>query len=486
MRSLKRQSDPKLTSRPTLRCSAGVPRASRPRPTSYVARAREAAFRSTDIGPLVWFRITFGCLMLIEVFRFFQHGWISRYYVAPTHLFKYFGFDWVHPWPGVGMQIHFLLLGVLAGCITLGWCYRAASWLFFFGFTYVFLLEQARYLNHFYLVCLYALLLAVVPAHRAFSMDAARHRELRTTLVPVWTLWLLRAQILIVYFFGGVAKLNSDWLQGEPMRLWLAKRAEFPLIGPFVSQEWLIYFFSYGGLLFDLGIVPLLLIRKTRWLAFALAAGFNLTNAWLFQIGIFPWFALGATVLLFSERLPLPRQIDPPRPSQTQPAPLWMQHVTLGLLGAYLVLQCTVPLRHWFYPGDVQWTEEGHRFSWRMKLRDKNARMNIYAHDPRSNQTWKVDISRYVNRLQSDEAAGRPDMILQLCHQVAASFRRDGHPDIQIRAHVWVSLNGRPEQRLIDPDVDLAAERRTLRHVQWILPLETPLAVRAAQTSRAN
>src|SRR5688572_25723229 len=59
--------------------------------------------------------------------------------------FTYYGFGWVKPWAGDGMYWHFALLRVLAVCITLGLAYRIVMPLFFLGFTYVFLLEQARY-----------------------------------------------------------------------------------------------------------------------------------------------------------------------------------------------------------------------------------------------------------------------------------------------------------------------------------------------------
>jgi hypothetical protein len=42
------------------------------------------------------------------------------------------------------------------------------------------------------------------------------------------------------------------------------------------------------------------------------------------------------------------------------------------------------------------------------------------------------------------------------------------HP--QVRADVFVSLNGRPTARLIDPDVDLAQQRDRLTAQRWILP----------------
>src|SRR5690606_10618868 len=114
-----------------------------------------------------------------------------------------------------------------------------------------------------------------VPAHHAGSVDSWLRPKLRSQTAPAWALWLLRIQVGIPYFYGGLAKLNPDWLRGEPLRDWLLELAEHPLVGPVVSYETVVYFFSYGGLLFDLLVVPALLWRKTRPFAFALALAFH-------------------------------------------------------------------------------------------------------------------------------------------------------------------------------------------------------------------
>ena len=77
-------------------------------------------FRQTDIASLVYFRVVFGAILIWEVFRYFDHGWISRYYIDPAFHFTYLGFGWIEPWPGTGMYVHFILLGALALCIALG------------------------------------------------------------------------------------------------------------------------------------------------------------------------------------------------------------------------------------------------------------------------------------------------------------------------------------------------------------------------------
>jgi vitamin K-dependent gamma-carboxylase len=446
-----------------------------------VARLQEPV----DIAPLVYFRVLFGAIMVWEVCRYFQHGWIERYFIRPPFNPNYFGFEWVKPLGGAGMYIVFAVLSVLAACILAGFVYRWAAPLFFLGFTYVFLLDATRYLNHFYLVVLVSLLLAVLPAHRGFSLDAWRNPSIRAGTMPAWMLWLLRLQIGIPYFYGGIAKLSSDWLHGEPMRMWLARRTEFPLIGPTFTHEATVYAFVYGGLLLDLSALPMLLWRRTRKLAFVLLTTFHLMNAQLFTIGIFPWMMLAATLVFFPPAVTrrVLRILGDRSPQGLAAAgvPGWPRWA-LTPVAVYILLQLLVPLRHLLYPGDVNWTEQGHRFSWHMKLRDKEGTVLLMVQD--SERTWIVDPADYLLRHQVRKLVNGPDLILQLAHHVAADFRRRGHRDVKVYALASASLNGREPQTLIDPYVDLAAQPRSLQPAPWIVPLRTPLPTEIAQGAR--
>ena len=52
----------------------------------------------------------------------------------PKFHFKYEYFSWVDAWPGYGMHIHFILVGVAALFICLGFFYRLSSIIFFLGY----------------------------------------------------------------------------------------------------------------------------------------------------------------------------------------------------------------------------------------------------------------------------------------------------------------------------------------------------------------
>jgi len=450
-------------------------------PSALAERTRTSRwFEPVDAASLVAFRIAFGLLMFVEVIRYFYHGWIGRNFIVPTFHFTYFGFDWVRPWAGPGMHVHFAALGILALFVAAGIWYRASAALFFVGFTHVFLLDQARYLNHFYLICLLSFLLVFVPAHRSFSVDAWRRSEIRSDVVPAWTVNLLRAQIGIPYFYAGVAKLNVDWLAGNPLRGWLAAASDFPVLGSLLVYEPIVTVFAFGAVLFDLFIVPLLLSHRTRPVGFSLAVIFHAINWHLFEIGIFPPLMIAATCLFFHPEWPRRlwrrvRRSTAPATEQPSARVQWWSpsRLTTALVAVYLIVQITVPLRHFLYPGDVNWTEEGHRFSWRMMLREKTGEVEFIARQPATGVSFPVDPRAYLTRSQIDVMKSRPDMILQFCHWAAEDLTRKMGP-VEIRVRAWLSLNGRPEQWLIDPDVNLAEQPRSLWPAPWIVPLAAP------------
>lgn len=446
----------------------------------HVSRLATALFAPVEIAPLVYFRFVFGALMCWEVIRYFQTGWINAYYIQPQFFFTYLGFGWIIPWPGGMMYVHFAVLGLLAACITLGFFYRIATVLFFLGFTYVFLLDQANYLNHFYLISLVSLLLIVLPAHRAVSLDVGRNPGLHAATVPAWTLWLLRFQLGVAYFYGGLAKLNFDWLSGEPMRTWLAQRQDFPLFGHLFTQEWAVYAMCYGGMLFDLLIVPMLLWRRTRLLGVAWMIAFHVINSQLFNIGIFPWLMLLATPVFFPPdwwRAMMKRfgvLVSPPAPRRAV-GPSLAHRGLVALMGVFVLFQLLFPFRHFLYPGNPSWTEEGHLFAWHMKLRDKESTAKFIVADPKSGESWNVDPRRYLTPRQYRKMSSRPDMILQFAHFLEDCWRERGYDDVEVRADVNASLNGRRSQPLVDATVDLSEQSRTLSPWPWIVPLREPL-----------
>jgi len=443
------------------------------------ALLRMRLFESTDVMPLACFRIFFGAMMLYHVVTKLSDRWVDFFYIRPDFHLTYCGFSWVKPWSGQGMYLHFGVMGLAALGILTGGFYRVSTAVFALCFTYVFLLEKALYQNHYYLICLISSIMVFVPANRMWSVDAYWKPTIRAQTVPQIWLLLLRIQVAIPYFYGGIAKINDDWLHGMPMRLWLERRTHLLDVGSWLTHDLTVILFAWGGLIFDLLVVPALLWHRTRLVAYLFAVGFHVTNSMFWNIGIFPWFMIGATLLFFpadSLRKPLSwqpglRDKHPEHPDLLSRK----QRITVAGVGLYLTWQLLFPFRHFLYPGVVSWTEEAHHFSWHMLLREKDTGIRFFIHHKRSNRLGLLKLSDFLGERQLSRMAKDPDMILDFVHFVRDHYLDHGEGEVEIRVLALASLNGRKPQLLMDPTINYAAVDRVWGTQPWIIPLHEPL-----------
>ena len=144
------------------------------------------------------------------------------------------------------------------------------------------------------------------------------------------------------------------------------------------------------------------------------------------------------------------------------------QGVVWAFLVGYIAIQLLVPFRHFLYPGNVHWSEEGQRFSWHMMVHHKDAAARYYAKDA-TGEVWVVDHTEYLTPRQARNFADRPDMCLQLAHHLAADLESKGHEDVEIHLLNKSTFNSREWQAMIDFKVDLAKEPRNLWPAEWIM-----------------
>src|SRR4029079_10010939 len=121
-------------------------------------------FSPVDISVLVYFRVFFGAVMVYHVCSMISSGWVDPLYIRPVMHFTYPGFGWVRPWPGIGMHVHFYVMGIAAFGVAIGCLYRLSALVLALGMAHVFLIEKAFYLNHYYLMALLSALMVVLPA----------------------------------------------------------------------------------------------------------------------------------------------------------------------------------------------------------------------------------------------------------------------------------------------------------------------------------
>lgn len=428
-------------------------------------------FRKIDNAQLVVFRVFYGLLVSAECYGAIATGWVRRTLVEPKFTFSFIGFEWLQPLPGNGMYIYFAVMGTLGLLIALGYKYRFSALVFAILWSGVYLMQKTSYNNHYYLLMLLAYIMAFLPANRDASLDAKLHPKLRSQTMYNWVRWTIILQLFIVYTYASVAKLYADWLDFSMIDVLMHSKKDYYVIGDFLQQKWVHKIVAVFGICFDLLIVPALLWKPTRKIAFVLSIFFHLFNSIVFQIGIFPYLSLAFTVFFFEPQtirniflrtkkiLPETKIIIPKT-----------KNVVLTVLGIYFVVQLVLPLRHHFFMGDVLWTEEGHRLSWRMMLRSRSGSISYKIVNAETKDTIKINLNDYLTTKQQQRVACYPDFIWQFAQHLKKEHAKKGQ-NIQVFVENKVKVNQRPYQQFIDPKVDLAnVPWKHFAHNDWILP----------------
>lgn len=395
---------------------------------SPLNRIRQYFGSPVDGGSLAVFRIGFGALTAWMIYEFLKQGpvgpnGLSFLFTPPetTWTFPYPGLAWLNPYPEPWTTVLFVVCFLSACLVSLGLLYRVASVVLCLTYWHIVLMEATLFGNHFPLIGVFTVLLAVIPAHRRYSLDrlivVGLWRRRRPTTLSFWFVFLVRAQTFLIYFYGGVSKLHDDWLRGQPIRMWFSPEGLYPFFGDklsedafarlsdFLSHEFVVYFFSYSGLVFDLTIGFLLIIRRTRWLAFALATSFHFFNYFVIQhVGLVAPIAFWATLVFFEPDWPTRLWSFLRRPHLAKPDWAWLIAGAIAVPGvgallgwkakpsvaspaestartlrwpvfvitaAWITFQALLPARHFLIPDDPYWTERGVRFSWFLMTRNK-------------------------------------------------------------------------------------------------------------------
>ena len=447
-----------------------------------MSRIQNYINQNTKTAPLAVYRIFFGLLMLVSLIRFWSYGWIDSLYVQPKFFFSYYGFEWVKP-IGQYTYIIFLICMLSAVFITLGFKYRLAIITFFISFTYIELMDKTTYLNHYYFVSILSFLLIFLPAGSYFSIDAYRNKQKAFQYVPKWTVDSIKLLLGIVYFYAGLAKLNSDWLvRAMPLKIWLPTKFDVPIFGDYFHQEWMHYAFSWGGAAYDLVIPFLLLYKKTRWFAFALVLFFHVMTKVLFPpIGIFPFIMIVASLIFLNAKIhekilqiiarifKINYTAFNTGINRHTPKFAKLSYVVLIL---FFVLQLTIPFRYVLYPGELFWTEEGYRFSWRVMLMEKTGYTQFKVVNGETGKWFYVNNTEFLTRFQEKQMATQPDFILQYAKFLETHFTKKGHKEIEIYVDSHVTLNGRLSAPLIDLNTDLTKQKESFKHKTWVTPFK--------------
>ena len=425
-------------------------------------------FKKIDNTPLVLWRIIFGFLIAAETFGALITGWVRDTLVSPTFTFNFIGFEFLQPLPGWGMYFYFFAMGCLGVMVLLGYQYRRAMLGFALMWSCVYLMQKTAYNNHYYLLMLVSWMMVFLPAHKTLSLDASAQNKHEYTM-PQWVKIVFIGQIWIVFTYAALAKIYPAWLDGTVAGIFMRSKINYPIIGHWLQAPWLQTGITFGGILFDALIIPMLLWRRTRALAFVLSLVFHLFNSVVFQIGIFPYMSIAFGLFFFPSSI-LSKRFRYQRPAyqvpKQQPSKGWIPWVIV----TYLAVQIVLPLRHHFIPDNVLWTEEGHRLSWRMMLRSRSGQITYWTIDQNTGQKTIYPIKPLLSDKQLKMLPAHPDFIWQMAQRIKA-LEADNGRVVSVFASGKVKVNGSEYHPFIDQNIDLAnTPWRIWGHQTWILP----------------
>ena len=429
---------------------------------------KQQLFKSIDISPLIVFRIFFGFLIACESFGAILTGWVKNVLVTPKFTFSFIGLEWLQPLPGYGMYFYFIIMGLLGVAIMLGYRYRIAMISYTILWAGVYFMQKTSYNNHYYLLLIISFYMIFLPANQYASFDVKQQRVKQQNTMPYWISLLFIVQIAIVYFYATIAKFYPDWLDGTFTKLLLSGTTSNETLLQLFSNKYFYLFIAYAGILFDLLIVPFLLFKKTRTIALIASLTFHLFNAIFLQIGIFPFFALSFSLFFYppekSRKIFFKGKLSI---EELTALNYFGKRIFLYFLIPFLIIQFLLPLRHHLIEGDVLWTEEGHRLSWRMMLRKRDGFINFKI---KNNTTGEITYYDYHKNLSQKQAAilpTKPDFIWQYCQKIKKEYQGK---NISIFIDCKNNINNGEFKTLIDPKQDFVkAEWNYFWHNEWIV-----------------
>lgn len=268
------------------------------------------------------------------------------------------------------------------------------------------------------------------------------------------------------------------------------------ILGSELTDLLIIHWF---GCFFDLTIAFLLIYKKTRLAATPICIAFHFMNSRLFSIGMFPWLCLVELPLfysfswprifkkkIFGQNLSPPSTADARKPKKSAKTKekegfltVLKKKIVITLLLLYCVIQAFLPYSHFITKGYNNWTNGIYGYSWDMMVHAWDSVLIVVkVVDNGNNEVHYIEPFAYSD---SDRWTRHADMAKQYAECLNKMIIKDYlvNPDtiitsdnISIHFDIWYSLNGRFQQRVYDPTVDiLKAPWSPFTQTEWVLPL---------------
>lgn len=463
-----------------------------------------------DGASLAVFRICLGLVMIWHWYR--MTGLIPELSKAPFH------FSYIAGLPALNaLQLTSLCAAMTfsSGCMMLGVFYRSACAALFAGSLFMLLWDKAYYDNEMYLVTLMSFLMCFAPAANEWSLDPAKDRT-----VPRWAILAVNVQIALVFFWGGVTKLHTDWILGYPQIFWVMAHSRDQWLGPLLRQKFAIPIITYGAVIIDICLPILLFSKRTLWLgALAVALVYGL-NYKALTLSPFVWILLCSIQLFASPSWPrrvadvfrrkrhdtsdvvangwslshllgntsgasggegdANKSVFNPRSTDSDSGKSAMRAAALSApnplvtsaLAIYFIVQFCLPARQLFLSENINWTEAAGPFSWAVAHAQKTVEdFEMTQIDPKTKKSTEVGDVHRLTRKQYSAMTQTPALIRDFAHHVANKVEKKTGVRPMIHVCAVESLGMRKAQNLVDPNADLAVQPDFFLTAPWLVPL---------------
>ena len=243
-----------------------------------------------------------------------------------------------------------------------------------------------------------------------------------------------------------------------------------------METAWIAFLFCWFGCIYDLLIGFFLFNKKTVNIAYVFVVIFHAATALFFNIGMFPYIMMTITVIFLKEKLHISllaklKTIFRYSNSFTsfEATNLQFKKTLLVLFVVHFIVQIILPLRYTMYSGNLFWTEQGYRFSWRVMLMEKAGTAFFYVRDKVSGREIEIDNKQYLTYMQEKMMATQPDMMVDYAKFLKKEFQQKGFGNPMVRAQSFVTLIGSGSREFINPNIDLSAESNSIfKNKNWV------------------
>jgi vitamin K-dependent gamma-carboxylase len=422
---------------------------------------------------LATYRIGLGIFLFLESIRILK---TCKYrFIDEGIALKFDFFYWVNALPQTPMYLLCIALIISSLAIILGIKYRISIFIFTLLYAYFLLLDVSFFNNHYYLIALISFLMSLTNADNAFTYSKLKNKDFSFQKIPKWQIDIIRFQILVVYFYAGITKLDPDWIKMNTVHEFLFHGIEFQN-RPFLQNNLIVALVTYGGLIFDLTIGFALFFRKTRKIAFIFSVFFHLTNALiLFPKGlyIFPYFMIFTGIIFFDDSLPQKVlynafKIKTYEKDFIQPKSYVDRFIPIFLI-FYILFQILFPLRHHLIEGHCDWTGEAKNFSWRMKTPFKEIyKTSIIVKNKETGLPYNFSFN--LKKEQFQKIVYEPKLIYQIAQYIKKN-KPDTIPDKNLIMNVVIieTMNGGSKYPAIDSTINMVdVEYCSFKHNKFI------------------